>query len=114
MAMTVVVTRDIAPRFRGFLASCMLEIAPGVYTAPRMTSTVRERVWAVMEEWFRELGGGSIIMTWRDPREVAGQAISLLGIPPISLTELDGLILSWRAEPSPPGECPGNDPLKPT
>ena len=28
MTMTVVVTRHVAPRFRGFLASVMLEIAP--------------------------------------------------------------------------------------
>ena len=36
--MVVIVTRDVADRFRGFLASCMLEIAPGVYTAPRMSN----------------------------------------------------------------------------
>src|SRR5271166_2557028 len=52
MTMTVVVTRNVAPRFRGFLASVMLEIAPGVYTAPRMTKAVRERVWAALGEWF--------------------------------------------------------------
>lgn len=34
MPMTVVVTRDVPDRFRGFLVSVMLEIAPGVYTAP--------------------------------------------------------------------------------
>ena len=34
MAMCVIVTRDVPMRFRGFLASCMLEIAPGVYTQP--------------------------------------------------------------------------------
>ncbi|MEL6317336.1 MAG: type I-E CRISPR-associated endoribonuclease Cas2e, partial [Pseudomonadota bacterium] len=33
MPMTVIVTRDVAPRIRGFLASLALEIAPGVYTA---------------------------------------------------------------------------------
>jgi len=49
MAMTVIVTRDVAPRFAGFLTSCMLEIAPGVFTGPRMTNSVRERVWAVLE-----------------------------------------------------------------
>ena len=45
----------------------MLEIAPGVYTAPRMTTCVRERLWTVLAEWLRQLGGGSIVMTWRDP-----------------------------------------------
>ena len=42
--MTVVVTRNVPGRYRGFLASCMLEVAPGVYTNPGMTRAVRERV----------------------------------------------------------------------
>ena len=56
MAMTVVVTRDVEGRYRGFLGSCMLELAPGVYTAPRMTRGIRERVWRVIEAWHGELG----------------------------------------------------------
>ena len=51
MDMTVVVTRNAPERYRGFLASCMLEIAPGVYTSPRMSDGVRERVWEVCLEW---------------------------------------------------------------
>ena len=42
----------------------MLEMAPGVYTAPKMNRAVRKRVWGVLEEWFNELGGGGIVMTW--------------------------------------------------
>jgi CRISPR-associated protein Cas2 len=91
--MTVVVTRDVAARFRGFLASCMLEIGPGVYTAPRMTHAVRERVWAVMEEWFGELGGGSIVMTWSDPSLPGGQRIAALGSPHCELGRQDGVYL---------------------
>ena len=30
MSMTVVVARNVSPRVRGFLASAMLELAPGV------------------------------------------------------------------------------------
>lgn len=96
MPMTVVVTRDVAPRFRGFLASSMLEIEPGVYTSPDMSVAVRERVWRVLTEWFGELGGGSIIMTWRDPQASAGQNLAVLGIPPMSLIEQDGMILVRR------------------
>ena len=40
--MTIVVTVNVEARYRGFLASTMLEIAPGVYTSPRMTSGIRE------------------------------------------------------------------------
>ena len=41
--MTVVVTVNVEARYRGFLASVMLEIAPGVYTSPNMTRGIRER-----------------------------------------------------------------------
>ncbi|MBF0426644.1 MAG: type I-E CRISPR-associated endoribonuclease Cas2 [Magnetococcales bacterium] len=96
MAVTVVVTREVVDRFRGFLASCMLEIAPGVYTAPRMSVAVRERVWGVLTEWFGQLGGGAIIMVWRDPKLPAGQDVRILGEPPVALVDMDGVILSRR------------------
>jgi CRISPR-associated protein Cas2 len=96
MPMTVVVTRDVEPRFRGFLASVMLEIAPGVYTGPRMTKGVRERVWEVLATWFGNLGGGCIVMTWRDPEAPGGQAIRLLGEPPKTLADVDGVLLVKR------------------
>jgi CRISPR-associated protein Cas2 len=92
--MVVIVTRDVADRFRGFLASCMLELAPGVYTAPRMTAGVRERVWAVLEGWFHALGGGSIVMTWRDPQEPCGQGLRSLGLPARTFVELDGGVVT--------------------
>ena len=40
--MTVVVTVNVEGRYRGFLASVMLEIAPGVYTSPENLSTISE------------------------------------------------------------------------
>lgn len=45
MPMTVVVTRNVSDRVRGFLSSSMLELAPGVYSGARMSSAVRQRVW---------------------------------------------------------------------
>ena len=95
--MTVIVTRDVAPRIRGFLASCMIEIAPGVYTSPRLSTAVRERVWAVVTEWFEELGGRCIVMTWQDPRTPSGQMVRVIGEPPVELVDHDGVILSRRA-----------------
>ncbi len=96
MPMTVVVTRDVAPRISGFLASCMLEIAPGVFTSPTMTKGVRERIWSVLEDWFSEIGGGSIVMTWRDPSAAGLQSLAVLGLPPRTLVEVDGVILVRR------------------
>ena len=72
MPMTVIVTRNVEDRYRGFLASCMLEIAPGVYTGPRMTSGVRERIWRVLSEWHGILRQGAIVMTWSEPAAPGG------------------------------------------
>jgi CRISPR-associated protein Cas2 len=71
----------------------MLEIAPGVYTAPEMTKGVRQRVWAVIEEWFGHIGGGSIVMTWKDSSQPGGQGINTLGTPPKEIFEYDGIHL---------------------
>lgn len=91
--MTVVVTVNVETRYRGFLASTMLEIAPGVYTAPMMTSGIRDRVWGVLSRWYYELSRGSIVMTWRDPDAVGEQRIRTLGEAPKSIVDADGIYL---------------------
>jgi CRISPR-associated protein Cas2 len=104
MTMTVIVTRNVAPRFRGFLASVMLEIAPGVYTGPRMSKGVRERIWTVLTGWF-EAGAtvgqhpedaASIVMTWHDKEAPGGQGIETLGVPAKTLVDVDGMLLVKR------------------
>jgi len=96
MALTVIVTRDVALRFRGFLASVMLEIAAGVYISPRMTKGVRTRVWKVMSEWHAEEPDGSIVLVWRDANQTGGVGIETLGSPPKELVEIDGLWITRR------------------
>lgn len=99
MSMTVVVTRNVPERYRGFLASCMLELAPGIYTSPEMSHGVRDRVWAVCTEWCGELpDDGGVLMTWRDKASPGGQAVRSLGWPKRELAECDGLWLI-RSEP---------------
>ena len=80
--MTVVVTVNVAGRYRGFLASVMLEIAPGVYTSPEMTSGIRDRIWDVLLRWHQALGNGSVVMTWRDPTAPGQQRIRVWGSRP--------------------------------
>lgn len=82
MSMTIVVTRNVAGRFRGFLASVMCEIAPGVYTAPRMNAGIRERVWSVLEGWWALGSDAMILMTWPDSKLPGGQEVRMLGGPP--------------------------------
>jgi CRISPR-associated protein Cas2 len=92
--MTVVITRNVPDRYRGFLASCMLELAPGVYTSPQMTDGVRNRVWSVCCEWAGALpDDGGVLMTWRDTTEPSGQAVRVLGWPRKEIVELNGLWL---------------------
>ena len=91
--MTVVVTINVAARYRGFLASAMLEIAPGVYTSPNMTSGIRGRVWKVIAGWYDEMQQGSIVMTWREPSAVGGQRIQVLGEAPKEIVDADGVYL---------------------
>ena len=92
--MTVVVTRNVPDRYRGFLASCMLELAPGVYASPHMSEAVRERVWAVCCEWAGALpNDGGVLMTWREKQAPSGQAVRVLGWPKKDFVELDGMWL---------------------
>ena len=91
--MTIVVTVNVEGRYRGFLASAMLEIAPGVYTSPGMTAGIRDRIWDVLTRWHGELGNGTIVMTWRDPTAVGEQSIRTLGEPPKAIADADGVYL---------------------
>ena len=91
--MTVIVTVNVEGRYRGFLASAMLEIAPGVYTSPNMTSGIRERIWDVLRRWYYELGNGAIVMTWRDATGVGDQQVRTLGEAPKEIVDADGVYL---------------------
>ena len=98
MSMTVMVTRNVSYRIRGFLASAMLELSPGVYSAPRISPAVRERLWAVVSGWFEKEVGASIVMIWQDRELPGGQAVRTLGSPPITLVDVDGLVLARRGD----------------
>lgn len=96
MPMTMVVTRNVSDRTRGFLASSMLELAAGVYSAPRLSAAVRERIWAVLRDWWPHEKDASIIMVWAEKGIPGGQAVNTLGTPPIDLVEIDGIVLAKR------------------
>ena len=92
----MIVTRDVEARYRGFLTSVMLEVAPGVYVSPRMSAAVRERVWNVLADWWSALGRGSIVMVWREKRAAGDLAIKTLGEPPKEIVDADGILLVKR------------------
>lgn len=98
--MIVIVARNVRDRIRGFLASVMLELAPGVYSGVRVSAAVREQVWAVLADWFPDEVDASIVMVWRDPTVPSEQSVRVLGVPPVDFAETDGLTLTRRL-PSP-------------
>ena len=94
--MVVIITRDVEARYRGFLGSVMLELAPGVYSHPHMSSGVRVRIWAVLVDWYSNLASGAIIMTWADTGANGGLGLSTLGEPPKKIVAHDAMLLVRR------------------
>lgn len=96
MSMTIVVTRDVVERFSGFLASVMPQIAPGVFASPNLSKSVRDRVWKVLDDWWGERPGGSILMVFRDESAPGRLRILALGTPTRELADLDGVLVGKR------------------
>ena len=94
--MTVVIVRDVADRYRGFLASVMPEVAPGIFVSPELSRAVRDRLWAVLDGWWSGVPGGSIVLTWRDDAAPGRLGLLTLGLPKRTLVELDGALLVCR------------------
>lgn len=94
MALTVLITRDVEDRYRGFLASAMLELAPGVYASPALSARARERIWDVLSDWHRQLGNGSLVLIYADRQADGGLAVRHLGTPPRNAVRLDGVLLT--------------------
>lgn len=103
MPMVVVITRDVEARYRGFLGSAMLELAPGVYAQPRMSAGVRMRVWGVLADWYGQLRRGSIVMTWADSAAHGGLGLASLGEPPKEIIAHDAMLFVRRALPGTDG-----------
>jgi CRISPR-associated protein Cas2 len=96
MPMTIVVTRNVEGRVRGFLSSTMLEIASGVFAAPNLTPAVRDRIWAVLTKWEVGTRDDGAVMTWPDAQAPGGQIVRTLGEPPLELHETPSVVLTRR------------------
>lgn len=97
MSMTIAITRNLPGRFDGFVSSCMHELAPGVYVAPRMKKSVRERLWGVMMEWSELIPeDGGFVLFWRSRKAPSGLGVRVLGWPKKELVEYEGMWLTFR------------------
>jgi CRISPR-associated protein Cas2 len=94
---TVVVTRDVEDRYRGFLGSLMLELSPGVYAQARLSAGVRGRILSVLSEWHGQLRRGSIVVCWPEPAGQGGLGLRTFGEPPKDVVGYDGMLLLRRA-----------------
>ena len=94
MKLTLAITRNAPDRYRGFLRSCMLEIAPGTYCQLGMHKAVRERVWATCCAWANLLGpDASILLLWPDKAYPGNLGMLTLGIPKHNIVEHDEMWL---------------------
>lgn len=100
MALTVLITRDVEDRYRGFLASAMLELAPGVYASPNLSAKAREKIWEVLKDWHGQLLRGSIVLLYPDRQADGGLSVRHLGSPPRQAVRIDGVLLATiRVDP---------------
>lgn len=104
MALTVLITRDVEDRYRGFLSSAMLELSPGVYASPALNARARERIWEVVSDWHARLGCGSLLMIYPDSQSAGGMAVRSLGVTPRQAVKIDGVLLSVRVSARDPPE----------
>lgn len=96
MALTMLITRDVEDRYRGFLSSAMLELAPGVYASPSLSARAREKIWSVVSDWHTNLRSGSLTLVYPDRQADSGLAVRSLGTPARQAIRLDGILLTCR------------------
>lgn len=96
MNLTVLITRDVEDRYRGFLASAMLEASAGVYVSKGLTPRARDKVWSVVTEWHAALGRGSLTLMYPDAGSDGGIAVKTLGAPARHPVQIDGALLMHR------------------
>ena len=95
-ALTLVITRDVNSRYRGFLRSAMAEIASGIYVSTQLNSDARDRLYEVIREWHETLNSGSITMIWRDKDAAADIGIRCLGTTQKDFCDVDGFLLTRK------------------
>lgn len=74
----------------------MPEVAPGVYISPSVTAGIRDRTWDIMETWWDEIPGGSIVLAYASKNEPGGLGLRVLGLPPVELVDVDGIRLALK------------------
>ncbi len=93
-ALTLIVTRDVEARYRGFLRSAMLEVVAGIYVSTQLNVDARDRLFLVLENWYKDSMRGSIVMIWRDKDESSDIGLHQLGTTRKEICDVDGFLLT--------------------
>ena len=88
--MVVICLNAVADRFHGFLRSVMLNVHPGVYLSMDLDAGSRERIWSILEEWWKADGRGEAIMIFRDKSKPGAADFRILGGTKRPIIEYDG------------------------
>ena len=96
MTVLLAVISNVEDRYRGFLSSHGLEVAPSVFFMPVISSGVRDRVIDVVRSWHEELGNGSILFAYPKSGGPGAMCFVWLGRERRDLVEHEGLLLLRR------------------
>ena len=96
MNLTIIITRDVQERYRGYLRSAMLEIDAGVFVSAQLNRDVRDRLWKVLKDWFQVLQRGSIVMIWRDKEVSSNIGLRTLGTSRRDIINIHDFLLTRR------------------
>jgi CRISPR-associated protein Cas2 len=96
MSLTVVITRDVEDRYRGLLASAMLEASAGVYFSNGLSARARDKLWGIVSDWHGQLTRGSLTMLFADSSSDGGVSVRSVGLPARRPVRLDGALLMHR------------------
>jgi CRISPR-associated endoribonuclease Cas2 subtype I-E len=91
--MIVIITSNVEGRITGMLRSVLHEVAPSVFVSVDMGSRSFDRVWQVLENWFRGDKNQWVVGLTSDKTSVERLKVRTLGQPKREWAEIDGFHL---------------------
>lgn len=99
--MVVICLNGVADRCHGYLRSIMLNVHTGVYVSMDLDAGSRDRVWAVLEDWWQWEPRGQAVMIYRDkskPMEIDFRILGGTKRPMVEYEEQYALLRSGTEE----------------
>ena len=87
--MVVICLSDVADRFHGFLRSVMLNPHPGVYVAMDLDVASRDRIWRILDGWWKYDQRGMGVLIFRNQEKIGNFEIRNFGATKREVVEYD-------------------------